>query len=37
VRRGLVTDVADWQWSSYPAWETGDDIPIPIDRESLMR
>ena len=35
VRRGLVDDPADWPWSSWPAWETGIDEPLPIDRESL--
>jgi putative transposase len=36
LRRGLVTDIDDWYWSSYRAWQTGEDIPIPIDRESLV-
>ena len=37
VRRGLVTSADQWHWSSYVAWETGQDCPIPLDRESLMR
>ncbi len=37
VRRGLVTTVDDRPWSSFRAWETGVDEPIPIDRESLIR
>jgi putative transposase len=37
LRRGLVTDPDDWPWSSYRAWRTGEDVPIPIDRESLLR
>jgi putative transposase len=36
VRRGLVDSPEKWYWSSYHAWETGEDVPIPIDRESLM-
>jgi putative transposase len=35
VRRGLVTRAADWRWSSCHAWESGEDDPIPVDRESL--
>ncbi|MBM4028193.1 MAG: hypothetical protein FJ280_22785 [Planctomycetes bacterium] len=37
LRRGLVADPEDWHWSSYRAWQTGEDAPIPLDRESLMR
>jgi putative transposase len=37
VRRGLVTVVDGWYGSSFRAWQTGVDEPIPIDRESLMR
>ena len=36
VRRGLVKIPDDWKWSSFHAWQTGDDIPIAIDRESLV-
>lgn len=32
VRRGLVNQPVDWQWSSASAWETGIDQPIAIDR-----
>jgi len=35
VRRGLVRRATDWKWSSASAWETGNDIPLPIDRHSL--
>jgi len=35
-RRGLVASAETWPWSSYHAWETGEDTPIPIDRESLQ-
>jgi putative transposase len=35
VRRGLVEKPEDWPWSSYRAWRTGIDSPIPIDRSSL--
>jgi putative transposase len=37
IRRGLVTAADDWHWSSYRAWQTGEDVPIPIDREVLTR
>jgi putative transposase len=37
LRRGLVTDPDDWYWSSYRAWQTGEDVPVPIDRESVLR
>ena len=36
LRRGLVPSIEDWHWSSYRAWQTGEDVPIPIDRESLL-
>jgi putative transposase len=36
VRCGLVDSPEKWYWSSYHAWETVEDVPIPIDRESLM-
>ncbi len=35
VRRGLVERAEDHVWSSARAWMTGEDKPIPIDRESL--
>lgn len=35
VRRGLVSVPEDWYWSSYRAWETGGDTPIPIDHGLL--
>ena len=35
VRRGLAAAPGDWPWSSWQAWETGQDLPIRIDRESL--
>jgi len=35
VRSGLVEHPSQWQWSSYRAWTTGQDIPIRIDRDSL--
>jgi len=37
IRRGLVATADDWHWSSYRAWQTGEDVPIPIDREVLIR
>jgi len=35
IRAGLVAQAGDWEWSSYQTWETGKDIPISIDRDSL--
>ncbi len=35
VRRGLVTRPEEWPWSSCRAWQSGEDVPIPIDRESV--
>jgi putative transposase len=35
VRRGLVDSPDAWPWSSYNAWQTGEDRPIPVDRNSL--
>ena len=35
VRRGLVTSAVEWPWSSCRAWETGEDMPIAIDHQSL--
>jgi putative transposase len=35
VRRGLTATPEDWACSSCRAWETGEDIPIAIDRNSL--
>lgn len=37
VKRGLVQTSSEWKWSSYRAWQTGEDVPVAIDRESLMR
>jgi putative transposase len=36
VRRGLAVTPDEWHWSSWHAWQTGEDTPMPIDRESLM-
>jgi putative transposase len=35
VRRGLVESPEAWRWSSCPAWQTGKDEPIAVDRGSL--
>jgi|WetSurMetagenome_2_1015567.scaffolds.fasta_scaffold20435_6 putative transposase len=35
LRRSLVRQPADWTWSSFHAWESGKDEPLPIDRGSL--
>jgi putative transposase len=35
IRRKLVTQLEDWPWSSWRAWEEGIDEPIAIDRESF--
>ncbi len=35
VRRGLSATPESWPWSSCRAWQTGEDQPIAIDRESL--
>ena len=35
LRRGLVHYPEAWPWSSCRAWQTGDDEPVPIDRDSL--
>jgi putative transposase len=35
VRRELVAEPDEWGWSSYRAWEYGEDEPLAIDRESL--
>ena len=35
VRRGLVEQAIDWQWSSATAWQTGIDEPLAIDRTGL--
>ena len=37
VRRGLVTSLADWPWSSFDAWEEGSEKPLRIDRDSLAQ
>jgi len=31
VNRGLVSDPANWQWSSYNAWKGVSSVPIVID------
>jgi putative transposase len=36
VRRELVKSKSEWKWSSYNAWKTGEDEPIPIDRSVLF-
>jgi len=35
VRRGLVERPGDWRWSSWRAWTTGGEVPVPIDRQSV--
>jgi putative transposase len=35
IRRKLVDGPADWVWSSYRAWETGENEPVTLDRESF--
>ena len=35
VRAGLVESPDKWKWSSFQAWETDIDSPIPIDRDSF--
>lgn len=35
LRRGLVTQLEDWPWSSSHAWEHETDEPIRIDRETF--
>ncbi|MFA6135368.1 MAG: transposase [Phycisphaerae bacterium] len=35
LRRGLVSRLEDWPWSSYRAWELGVDEPVRLDRESV--
>jgi hypothetical protein len=30
-----LDDAQAWPWSSSRAWETGEDIPIGVDRHSL--
>ena len=35
VRRGLASEPNGWPWSSWHAWESGQDVPIRIDRETL--
>ena len=35
VRRELATSAERWFWSSCRAWQTGVNLPITIDRESL--
>ena len=36
VKHGLVKNVSQWKWSSFHAWQTGEDTPIAIDRQSLV-
>lgn len=35
VRRKLVQTPAEWVWSSYAAWQSGIDEPLPIDRATF--
>ena len=35
IRRKLVDRPGDWLSSSYRAWETGEDVPVALDRESF--
>ncbi len=35
VRRGLVTDGALWKWSSAMAWESGTDLPLEVQQETV--
>ena len=35
LRAGLVADPKDWKWSSFLAWESGVNEPLPIDRETV--
>ena len=35
VRRGLVANALDWEWSSAREWEVPGSGPIFIDRESF--
>ena len=35
VRRGLVERPVDWPWSSWRAWTTGEEIPLPVDRDGV--
>jgi len=35
VRRGLVADAVLWKWSSAAAWESGSDVPLAIQRDSV--
>lgn len=37
VRRELVSTANEYRWSSCYAWESGEDVPIPIDRDSVPR
>jgi putative transposase len=36
VRRELVSQPEDWQWSSYRDWQDLGAGPIPIDKKSLL-
>jgi putative transposase len=35
IRRGLVARPEDWPWSSWRAWESGEDELVTIDRQSF--
>ena len=35
VRRGLLERPGDWPWSSWQAWTTEGDTPVPLDRHSV--
>jgi putative transposase len=35
LRRNLVSHPEDWIWSSFHAWSSGEDRPLPIDRSTL--
>ncbi|MCA8990243.1 MAG: hypothetical protein KDA78_21525, partial [Planctomycetaceae bacterium] len=35
VRRGLCQFPSDWKWSSAHAWETGENTPLEIQKESV--
>ena len=35
IQRKLVDRPADWLWSSYRAWEKGENVPVALDRGSF--
>ena len=35
VRAGLVASPEEWRWSSWRAWQSGVDEPLPIDRGTV--